>query len=122
MKSILIFLGGVLLGLGLAFLIGWQFFPVADYDTNPAALRSDYKDEYIRLVSLTYQIEGSSKRALWRLEQLSPQAPTEPLVSLTERWITEDRSERLIVPLVRLSRDLGMETPMMTDYMQRGAP
>ncbi|MBN2003508.1 MAG: hypothetical protein JXA21_09145 [Anaerolineae bacterium] len=122
MKSILIFLGGLLLGLGLAFLIGWQLFPIEYYDTTPAALRSDYKDEYVRLVSLTYQVEGSSQRALWRLEQLNPSAPTDPLVSLTERWIAEYRTERLIVPLVRLARDLGVETPAMTDYMQRGAP
>lgn len=122
MKSILIFLGGVLLGLGLAFLIGWQFFPVEHDNTTPAALRSDYRDEYVRLVSLTYQVEANSKRALWRLEQLNPKAPTDPLVSLTERWIVENRTERLIVPLVRLARDLGAETPAMTDYMQRGAP
>ncbi len=122
MKSILIFLGGIALGLGLAFLIGWQLFPVESDGTTPAALRSDYRDEYIRLVSLTYQVEGSSKRARWRLERLNPQAPTEPLVTLTERWIAENRSEQLIVPLVRLSRDLGAETPVMTGYMQRGAP
>lgn len=124
MKSVLIFLGGIVLGLALALFIGWELFPVEHYDAAPSSLQSNYKDEYLRLVSLTYQVEESHERALWRLEQLSPdeEASTEPLVLLTERWIAEDRPEAMVIPLIRMARDLGAGTPVMSEYMQRGTP
>jgi hypothetical protein len=117
MKRLMLFLLGVVLGVGLALLIGWEWFPRIEYDAGPAALRVDYQEEYIRLVALAYEVDHDSAAAIERLVELDPRAPTAPLVSLTEAWIAEGKSRALITPLVALARDLGAETPPMTPYL-----
>jgi hypothetical protein len=69
MKQIVALFAGVGIGIGLALLVGWVWLPVDPYDTTPDVLRSDYKDEYVRLVSLAYQVEGDRETACaaWRL-------------------------------------------------------
>ena len=99
MKRLALFLLGVALGVGLALLIGWEWFPRVEYDAGPAALREDYQEEYIRLVALAYEVDHDSAAAIERLAELNPRAPTR------------------IVPLVALARDLGAETPAMAPYL-----
>ena len=122
MKNLLWLLLGFILGVGAALLIGWVLFPVEYANSTPDTLRSDYKDEYIRLISLSYQVDGDLALVEQRLASLGGEPVTKPLVDLTERWIAQARSERLIVPLIHLARDLGAETFAMQQYMQRGAP
>lgn len=122
MKQIIALLVGLGIGVGLALLVGWVLLPVGPYDTAPAVLRADYKDEYVRLVSLAYQVEGDREAARARLEALDAADPTRPLVAQTERWIAQDKVEWMVIPLIRLARDLGAETPAMSHYLQRGAP
>ena len=117
MKRLALFLLGVALGVGLALLIGWEWFPRVEHDAGPAALREDYQEEYIRLVALAYEVDHDSAAAIKRLAELNPRAPTAPLVALTEAWIAEGKSRAMIVPLVALARDLGAETPAMTPYL-----
>ncbi len=117
MKRLILFLLGMALGVGLALLIGWEWFPRIEYDAGPAALREDYQEEYIRLVALAYEVEHDSAAAIERLAELNPREPVAPLVSLTEAWIAEDKAPSLIAPLVALARDLGAETPAMTPYL-----
>jgi hypothetical protein len=115
-------LAGLALGFGLALLIGWVLFPVEYYDTAPASLRADYKDDYLRIVALAYQVEGDLARARRRLAALNSETPTQPLIDLTERWIAEERAEWLILPLIHLARDMGATTPAMRPYLQRRTP
>jgi len=122
MKNLLWLCLGLVLGIGVALLIGWVLFPVEYDDATPDTLRSDYKDEYIRLISLSYQVDGDLSLAEQRLASLKGEPVTAPLVELTERWIAQARSERLVVPLIHLARDLGAETLVMQQYMQRGVP
>ena len=117
MKRLVLFLFGVALGVGLALLIGWEWFPRVEYDAGPAALREDYREEYIRLIALAYEVDHDSAAAIERLAALDPREPTVPLVSLTEAWIAEGKARALITPLVGLARDLGAETPAMTPYL-----
>ena len=117
MKRLGVFIGGVILGLGIAFLIGWVLFPIVRYDESPASMRRDYRDEYIRLTALTYQTDGDLRLAENRLRGLDAVSPTEPLVELTVRWIEEGRSKALITPLAFLAHDLGVNTPAMKPYL-----
>lgn len=117
MKQFLALCVGLLAGIGIALLVGWVLFPVGPYDTRPATLRADYHAEYVRLVAIAYQVDGDLETAQARLTQLAPDAPLVALVSQTERWITQNKAERLIIPLIRLARDLGVETPAMTTYL-----
>lgn len=122
MKQIVALFAGVGIGIGLALLVGWVWLPVDPYDTTPDVLRSDYKDEYVRLVSLAYQVEGDRETACARLASLDATAPTRPLVEQTERWITQGKVEWMVIPLIRLARDLDAETPAMSQYLQGSVP
>jgi hypothetical protein len=118
MKRLLWLWVGLALGVGLGFLIGWGISPMPDYDSGPAALRADYRDEYIRLVALAYQVEGDLAQARQRLAALGTEDSLAPLVELTERMIQEGRSERLIAPPAKLAHDLGADTPAMAPYLR----
>lgn len=117
MKRLGIFVGGVILGVGLALLVGWVLFPVVRYDESPASMRRDYRDEYIRLTALAYQNDVDLNLAETRLGSLTDDAPVQPLVDLTLRWIDEERSADLIAPLALLARDLNASTPEMAPFL-----
>ncbi len=113
---------GLALGLGLGVLIGWVLLPVQYYDTAPAQLRADYRDEYVRMVALAYGVERNLERAQARLARLDSAAPTAPLVTLTERLIAQNAARSAIAPLVALTLDLGVETPVMAPYFEGNLP
>ncbi len=118
MKRLLWFIIGIALGIGLALLIGWQLLPVQRADSSPAMLRRDYQEEYLRLIAAAYQVDNDLALAQQRLAELPPDS----LVNLTERWIALGKSDAILLPLGRLARDLGVSTPAIQAYLQRGAP
>lgn len=113
---------GLAVGIGLGLFIGWELLPVPPEPTTPDTMRADYQDEYIRLVSVSYQVERDLGRARERLAALDADAPTARLVEMTERWIARDRTPALIAPLARLARDLGVETASMRPYLEPEGP
>ncbi|MDF1512199.1 MAG: hypothetical protein P1S60_00160 [Anaerolineae bacterium] len=117
MKRLGIFLGGIILGVGLALLVGWVLFPVIRYNDTPASMRKDYRDEYVRLTALAYQVDRNLALAEDRLQALSDGSPSEPLVALILQWIDEERSVALIAPLAALARDMGVDTAYMKPYL-----
>jgi hypothetical protein len=120
-KRVLIFGGGLVLGVLLALLVGWVLVPMPRYDGGPETMRRDYQYEYVRLVAVSYDLNGDLDLARARLQQLNPESPASPLVALAERWIDDGRSADLIAPLARLARDLNAATPAMAPYLDRGA-
>ncbi len=117
MKRFGVFIGGIVLGVGFAFLIGWVLFPIVRYDESPASMRRDYRDEYIRLTALAYQTDGDLAMAENRLRALGTANPSEPLVDLTTRWIKEERSKTLIMPLALLARDMDANISALDPYL-----
>lgn len=122
MKRLLLFLVGLALGIGLALLIGWELWPLQPANATPAALRRDYKDDYIRMVAVAYQADGNLPKAQARLAALQADTPLAPLVELTEYWIKQNKPEWMVLPLVSLAHDLGADTPAMHPYLRRGTP
>jgi hypothetical protein len=118
MKRLLWFIVGIALGIGLALLIGWQLLPVQRADSSPAMLRRDYQEEYLRLIAAAYQVDNDLTLAQQRLAELPPGS----LVDVTERWIAQGKPDDILIPLARFARDLGVSTPTMQAYLQRGAP
>lgn len=121
MKRLLWFIVGIALGIGLALIIGWGLLPVQRADSSPAMLRRDYQEEYLRLIAAAYQVDGDLNLAQQRLATLRPDA-TAFLVEVTERWITQGKSDAILIPLAQLARDLGVSTPAMQPYLKRGRP
>lgn len=104
-------------GVGLGLLVGWVLWPVQYYDTAPADLHPDYKDEYVRMVALTYDVTHDLTTARNRLTRLDGEEPTAPLVDLTERLIDRGVEPDIIRPLATLARDLDAATPSMAPYL-----
>ncbi|MDX9953676.1 MAG: hypothetical protein RBT75_06250 [Anaerolineae bacterium] len=122
MKRGWLLLIGILLGLGLGFLFGWGLWPVQYYDTSPAQLRTDYRDEYLRLVALSYQVEQDLSQARTRLTVMGDSAPFPQLVAQIEAWMTEGASRAFLEPLVELAHDLGVDSPAMHTYLEGATP
>ncbi len=122
MKGVLALVLGLAVGIGLGFLIGWGLYPVQYYNTQPADLRSDYKDDYVQLVALTFSVEGGTQAALQRLSLLDPVNPTRPLVDLTERLAQQPLPPESCAALARLARALAVETPAMKPCLELRLP
>lgn len=113
---------GLLLGLGLGFLFGWGLWPVQYYDTTPAQLRADYRDEYLKLTALSYQVDRDLSQARVRLTAMGDAAPFPLLVARIEALIAEGASPAALEPLTQLARDLGVDTPAMRAYLEGARP
>lgn len=69
-----------------AFLVGWMVMgwliaPVQYVDGNPTQLRSDYQQEYVRMVAASYALDQNLPAAQQRLAALGPSAAS--LISTT---------------------------------------
>jgi hypothetical protein len=120
-RALLLFLG-LALGIGLGLLIGWLLWPVRYTNTALNQLHPAYKEEYIRMVAMAYQVDGDLNRARDYLAALNPTEPHVPLMILTEKLIEHRAASSVILPLVRLSKDLNVLTPAMEPYLRGGSP
>jgi hypothetical protein len=77
MRRWILFLIVVFLGVGIGIAYGWWINPVKYVDTTPANLRSDYKTDYVLMVSEAYQAEGDLDAAARRLAVLGDDHPAE---------------------------------------------
>lgn len=122
MKRLAFFLGGIVLGVGMAVLTGWVLFPLQQQDVSPDSMRDDYRVEYVHLVAVAYRAEGDLAVAEQRLRQLDGTPFTAPLVDLAEVWIDAGRARDLIAPLADLAWVFGVDTPAMAPYLQEATP
>ncbi len=121
-KRVLLLFLGIAAGIGLGLLIGWLLWPVRYTNTSLDQLHPAYKEEYIRMVALAYQVDGDLSLAREQLAELNPTEPHVPLVTLTEKLIERRVASRVILPLVHLSNDLNVLTPSMEPYLQESEP
>lgn len=103
-------------------LIGWVLLPLHTREVSPDSMRDDYRAEYVRLVAVSYRAEGDLSVAERRLRELNGTPFTAPLVTVTERWIDDERSLDLILPLVELARAFEVDTPLMASYAPETVP
>ena len=122
MKRLVCFLGGIVLGVGLAVLIGWVLLPLQQQDVSPDSMRDDYRAEYVRLVAVAYRAEGDLVVAEQRLRELDGTPFTAPLVDLAEAWIDAGRSPDVVAPLAELAQALGVEIPAIAPDLQEVTP
>jgi len=107
---------GIAAGLALGLAIGW-LWPVRYTNTAPAALRQDYRDDYVVMVAATYEIEGDPDRARERLALLDAEEPAAPVVELAERLVEAGGSVDDIARLARLAWALKATTPTLVPYL-----
>jgi len=69
------FIASILLGITISLVIGWMLIPPAADQVTPAALRADYKTDYVLMAAEAYQHDADIVAAARRLALLSNQAP-----------------------------------------------
>src|SRR5512135_2596082 len=57
-------------GLAIGLTIAWVLWPVQFTNADPSDLRQVYKDDYVRMISAAYQVDGNLVKAKQRLSQL----------------------------------------------------
>ena len=82
---------GVIIGVALGVFYGWVISPVSYTDTAPAALRSDYKDQYLILIATSYTVDGDLNRAQARLAELGLADPAGAVTALAQRLSAEGK-------------------------------
>lgn len=109
---------GLLLGAALGLYLGWVAWPTEFVEANPTILEEEYRRDYTLMIAHAYALDGDLAAARRRLSSLDQEAPNGWLLSQTVDAILSGRDEeRVILPLVRLSRDLGLYSPAMAPYL-----
>ena len=122
----LLFLGGILLGIGLGLIAGWLIWPVTYYDTDLYDLHPEYQDELVVMVGALNALEGDLGLARQLLAQVSstgvPRSPEAIVVDVTERYIARGAAPQDIDYLVRLARALNAVTTPMQPFLADPGP
>lgn len=113
---------GIVLGLGLGFLIGWGIWPVQYYDTDPVDLKAEHKREYVVLVSASYAVSGDLAQAKARLAKLEEEDIAQVVADLAQEYV--ERGEDTVVArnLVMLADALGSSTQIMLAFVATATP
>jgi len=94
---LLVFLVGLLIGLVV---LGWVVFPVRWTQALPADLRTDYRDDYLRLVADSYALTGDLDAAVRRLQFWKPA----DMVTLLGQLSLEAEAQEDTMAALRLRR------------------
>jgi hypothetical protein len=108
----------IAVGCALGLAIGWWIWPVTYTNTPPAALREDYRDDYILMTATAYEVEKDLGQARSRLERLNPEEPTAPVIDLAGRLTEAGGSKEEIARLARLCQALGVTDPALAPYLE----
>lgn len=99
-------LTGLAIGLLLGLLYSWLLDPVDYYDTTPASLRADFKDDYRSLIARAYLADGDLGRAQARLALLGDESVAAALSAQAQRWVAEGGRAAEAQALAKLAADL----------------
>ena len=107
---------GLVLGLGLGFLLGWFVWPVEYYDTDLTALHPDYQVDYAVMVGAAYEQDNNWPRAEARLLALGEPDLVTWLQTTIHRAIAKGRDPVEIRHLVSLTDPLDARTEIMEPF------
>lgn len=102
---------GLVIGLIIGIIIGWWVKPVSYVDISPRSLHTDYKANYLMLITQAYQSDGDMGRAVSRLELME-----------SEPNITDLRNLQLIAEAdPDLTGDVHAIRDFLNDYERAGS-
>jgi hypothetical protein len=108
---------GLAIGLALGLLYTWVIDPVELVNTYPALLRTDYRQDWVRLVALSYVADGDLEWARGRLEGLDQEDVATAVQALIEEYAAGGRSADTLRSLATLAEAMGVHTPAMWVYL-----
>ncbi len=112
---LLVFVVGLLIGLVV---LGWVVFPVRWTQALPADLRTEYRDDYLRLVADSYALTGDLDAAVRRLQFWKPA----DMVTLLGQLSLEAEAQEDTMAALRLRRLAEDAYAARTRHGQPGAP
>ncbi len=120
---------GVLIGLAIGLTVAWTVWPISYTEADPADLRLDLKDDYLRMIAATYSLDGDTARALQRLGSLQLLQPAASVAELIRRESKPLYQQALIhlalglnQPAVALARPTYTPRPTRVWMSRRGTP
>ncbi|MBN1304021.1 MAG: hypothetical protein JXA13_06260 [Anaerolineales bacterium] len=93
---------GLLIGFGIGLLYSWVISPGKQTDLSPAALRSDFKDQYRSVIAASFASTGNLERARARLALLEEQEPGKRLAAQAQRMIASEGDDSTTIQALAL--------------------
>jgi len=112
----LLLLLGLLLGLAGGLVYAWLINPVQYYDTYPPMMRSDYREEWIRLSVLSYAAGGDLARVQLRLQDLSEDEIRQVAGQTLEEAIATGRPLPVLRRIAAVAQVYDVDTPAVRIY------
>lgn len=122
----LVLFAGVAVGLLGGLVYAWGVEPVEVVDVGPWMMRADYRQEWVRLVALSYVADGDLERARWRLGgesapediAFAPEDIAAAMEALIDEYAAAGRSAETMRRLTVLAQALDVQTPAMLVYLE----
>ncbi len=97
------------LGLMIGIAVTWVVWPVQYSNADAADLRPAYKDDYLRMISAAYQVNGDLAAAKQQLSQLGLNNPTLSINNLIARDKTSSTSYASLEALASLAQSISVK-------------
>lgn len=101
------------LGIGIGLFVAWQLWPVEFVNADPSDLRPQYKEDYVRMISVIYAAEGDLDAARERLNRLGTASSSRIFGDLISREKSGDPVT--YYALVRMAQGLGFNSIPLVD-------
>jgi hypothetical protein len=101
---------GLLVGFGIGLIYAWVISPIRYVDTNPATLRTDFKDQFRLAIAASYAANHNLDRAKARLILLGDQDPIQELTAQAQRMLGAGEAFNIIQDVAALATDLQSGT------------
>ena len=102
---------GLVIGLLVGFFAAWFLVPVQPYNTSPAQLQEDAKDQYRTMIAIAFISDGDLVRARARLELLGDADMYSALVQQAQRTLAAGQPAEDIRALGILASALKQAAP-----------
>lgn len=100
------------MGVALGLTIAWVIAPVQYINADAADLRLTYKEDYLRLISATYQVDNDLRAAREQIAQLGFANSAQAFNNLITRENQAGRAATLAA-LAHLAQDLDLRVPAL---------
>jgi len=112
--AVFVFLIALLIGVGGGIYLGWVVFPVRATETDPASLRTDYKEDYVLMIATIYAADHDLDTARAHLARLG--VSESGVATIGQRWVLANAAERDLRALAQLAAHLNVLPPELQPY------
>lgn len=110
------------IGIGLGLLVTWVIWPIEFKNAAPADLRSSLKDDYVRMISAAYELDGDLATAQQRIKSLGLANETKRFDDLIAAEKLKPGERLMQDALIHLGQALGLGLPYTAERPAPGAP